>query len=114
MKNKELNSLTKMIQYIDKALSYTKNYNYDDFLKDEKTQDAVIFNISQICEMIKDISDIIIAKYDNIDWKMIKGLRNRIVHDYSGINLENIWYIINNDLEVLRDDLNKILAGLSF
>ncbi|MBR2708283.1 MAG: DUF86 domain-containing protein [Bacilli bacterium] len=40
---------------------------------------------------------------------MIKGLRNRIIHDYSGINLTNIWYIINNDLKELRIKLENII-----
>ena len=40
---------------------------------------------------------------------MIKGLRNRIIHDYIGINLTNIWYVIENDLPILKDDLMKIL-----
>ena len=40
---------------------------------------------------------------------MIKGLRNRIIHDYSGINLNSIWYVINNDLNELKENLEKIL-----
>ena len=42
---------------------------------------------------------------------MIEGLRNRIIHDYDGINLENIWYIINNDLEDLKSKLESILVN---
>lgn len=41
---------------------------------------------------------------------MIKGLRNRIVHDYEGISLKSIWYVINNDLNALEDDIRKIIA----
>ena len=40
---------------------------------------------------------------------MIKGLRNRIVHDYEGISLKNIWYIVNNDIIGLKEQLQKIL-----
>lgn len=42
---------------------------------------------------------------------MIKGLRNRIVHDYEGISLKNIWYIVNNDLPVLKKDIKNILSN---
>lgn len=41
---------------------------------------------------------------------MIKGLRNRIIHDYEGINLKSIWYILENDILELKDELKKILS----
>lgn len=49
-------------------------------------------------------------KYPNIEWKVIKGLRNRIVHDYEGINLRSIWFVANNDIYQLKIDLNNILG----
>lgn len=48
-------------------------------------------------------------KYNFIEWNMIKGLRNRIVHDYEGIILKNIWYIIQSDLPGLEADIKKII-----
>ena len=82
MKNKEYISFIKMIEYIDKALKYTKNYTYEQYCNDEKTIDATVFAISQIGELVKNISKETMRKYSNIEWNMIKGLRNRIVHDY--------------------------------
>lgn len=113
MKNKEINAIMQMIQYINKAFNYICDYDFNDFCKDEKTQDAVIFNISQVGEMIKNVSSDTMKKYSNIEWNVIKGLRNRIVHDYAGINLENIWFIIENDLKPLKQDLNTILTDFS-
>ena len=109
MKNKEYISFIKMIEYIDKALKYTKNYNYEQFCKDEKTIDATVFAISQIGELVKNISKETMKKYSNIEWNMIKGLRNRIVHDYDGINLKSIWFVLENDLEQLKEDIQKII-----
>lgn len=57
MKNKEINTLNKMIEYINKTIDYTKNYSFEEFCSDSKTQDATIFNISQIGELIKNISN---------------------------------------------------------
>lgn len=48
-------------------------------------------------------------KYPNIEWNMIKGLRNRIVHDYEGIGLKSIWYIIQNDILELKNSLQNII-----
>lgn len=109
MKNKEYISFIKMIEYIDKALKYTKNYSYEQFCKDEKTIDATVFAISQIGELVKNISKETMKKYSNIEWNMIKGLRNRIVHDYDGISLKSIWFVLENDLEQLKEDIQKII-----
>lgn len=109
MKNKEYISLQKMIEYIDKAILYTKDYNFEQFSSDEKTIDATIFAISQIGELVKNISPEVMEKYSIIEWKMIKGLRNRIVHDYEGISLKSIWYILQNDIIELKVNLQKII-----
>ena len=109
MKNKEYISLIKMIEYIDKAREYTKGYTFESFCNDDKTIDATIFVISQIGELVKNISNETINKYNDIEWNMIKGLRNRIVHDYEGISLKSIWYVVNNDIIELKEYIQKIL-----
>ena len=48
-------------------------------------------------------------KYGDIEWNMIKGLRNRIVHDYDGISLKSIWFVLENDLLQLKEDIEKII-----
>ena len=111
MKNKEYLSLTKMIEYIDKARQYTKEYTFEEFSKDDKTIDATVFAISQIGELVKNISKEVMEKYTFIEWNMIKGLRNRIVHDYEGISLKSIWYVIQNDILKLKEDIQKIIAS---
>lgn len=109
MKNKEYVSLIKIIEYIDKTTRYTEGYTFELFEKDDKTIDATIFTISQIGELVKNISKETMEKYPNIEWNMIKGLRNRIVHDYEGISLKGIWYIVNNDIIQLKVDVQEIL-----
>lgn len=110
MKNKEYITFVKMIEYIDKALQYTKGYTFEEFSNDDKTIDATVFSISQIGELVKNISKETIEKYDYIEWNMIKGLRNRIVHDYEGISLKSIWYILENDIYKLKEDIQKIIV----
>ena len=48
-------------------------------------------------------------KYKFIEWNMIKGLRNRIVHDYEGINLKSMWYVVENDIIELEMSIQMIL-----
>lgn len=109
MKNKEYVSLVKMIEYIEKAKKYTNGYTYELFCKDDKTIDATIFAISQIGELVKNISMETMNKYKFIEWNMIKGLRNRIVHDYEGINLKSVWYIVKVDIIELKKEIQNII-----
>lgn len=109
MKNKEYTSFIKMIEYIDKSIKYTADYSFEQFCKDDKTVDATVFAISQIGELVKNISIDTMQKYSFIEWKMIKGLHNRIVHDYEGISLKNIWYVLNYDMIDLKEQLLKII-----
>ena len=80
MKNKEFISIRKMIDYIDKALRYTKGCDFEQFCSNEEKVDATVFAISQIGELVKNISKETMDKYPNVEWIIIKNLRNKIVH----------------------------------
>lgn len=107
-----VNAINKMIESIDKVFKYINDMSYEDFAKNDMVIDATVFSICLIGENVKNISEDIQNKYSNIMWHVLKGLRNRIVHDYDGINLELIWSIIQNDLLPLKNDLKIILAQL--
>ena len=109
MKNKEYMSLKKMIEYINKALKYTEGCSFETFSRNEEKVDATVFAISQIGELVKNITKESMERYNNIEWIIIKNLRNKIVHDYEGINLNLIWDIITDDIIQLKMDLEKIL-----
>ena len=79
------------------------------FQRNEEKVDATVFAISQIGELVKNITKETMERYNNIEWIIIKNLRNKIVHDYEGINLNLIWDIITDDIIQLKMDLEKIL-----
>ena len=113
MKNKEVISINKMVKYIDKALKYTDNIDFEQFQNNEEKQDATIFAIRQIGELVKNIENNTQKRYPEVEWIVIKNLRNKIVHDYDGINLSIIWDIIENDLKPLKFNLTKILDTIN-
>ena len=113
MKNKEVISINKMVKYIDKALKYTDNIDFEQFQNNEEKQDATIFAISQIGELVKNIDNDTQKRFPEVEWIIIKNLRNKIVHDYDGINLSIIWDIIENDLKPLKINLTKILDTIN-
>jgi len=109
MKNKEYMSIKKMIEYIDKALKYTNGLTFEEFSNNEEKVDATVFVISQIGELVKNISKETMEEYPEIEWIIIKNLRNKIVHDYEGVKLNFIWDIISEDLTKLKNNLEEII-----
>lgn len=79
--------IKKIISYIDKILNYCQGYNYDTFVKNSMLVEATVFNLSQIGELANKLSGKHEETYPSIPWRQIYGLRNRIVHDYEGVNL---------------------------
>ena len=97
-----------MLASVDKIKNYTAGLSFDAFLKDEKTVDAVIRNFEIIGEAANRIDPVFRDQHPEIQWQRIRGFRNRIVHDYFGIDYGIVWSIIEDDL----DDLSKQLKSL--
>ena len=92
----------------NKILSYTNNFSFEDFTKDGKTIDAVIRNFEIIGEAANRLSEDFKEKYSEIDWHRIRGFRNRIVHDYFGIDYSIVWEIKISFLPNLIVSLNAL------
>ena len=79
----------------NKILDYTNDLSFDDFIIDSKTVDAVIRNFEIIGEAANRLPEDFKEKQSTIDWHRIRGFRNRIVHDYLGIDYAIVWEIKN-------------------
>ena len=82
--------------------------NFIQFTVDEKTVDAVARNFEIIGEAANRLPDDFKAQYSDIDWNRIRGFRNRIVHDYFGIDYSIVWNIIENYLPELEVEIRKL------
>lgn len=94
---------------IKRMLAYVEHMNVEDFMKDEKTQDAVIRNIEIIGEAVKNISDDFKLKHDVIPWKDLAKVRDKLIHHYFGVNLDIVWNIIKGSLPETLGQLKEIL-----
>lgn len=99
MKNKDKLILQKMINYIHEIQEFINGYSHEEFNNDKKTINACVFNLSQIGELAGKLSKEITKENSNIEWRGLKGLRNRIVHDYEGVNLNMVWRISFNRIK---------------
>lgn len=102
--------LQKMHHYTRKIVDYSAGYDYDSFIKDTKLVEASVFNLIQLGELCHAVDDKFTARYAEIPWREIYGLRNRIVHDYEGVNFKLVWEIISEDIPELETLLKKYLS----
>lgn len=105
-------AVEKMLKYISKIIDYTKSKTYDDFINDSILIEACVFNLSQVGELANKIDKNFKNDHTLIPWKILYGLRNRIVHDYDGVNLVLIWDIVKEDLPELQAQLDELYISL--
>jgi uncharacterized protein with HEPN domain len=87
---------------------YTTGMQREQFLVDEKTIDAVVRNLEIIGEAVRWLPDEFKRGYVAVPWGQIAGLRNRIVHDYFGLDLEIIWQVLQTSLREFEQQINEI------
>jgi len=104
--------LEDLLLSIEKITEYTSGLSFDNFLEDSKTSDAVIRNFEIIGEAANRLPDEMKEKFPEIDWYRIRGFRNRIVHDYMGIDYQMVWLIKENYLPKLKAQIQNILDSL--
>jgi uncharacterized protein with HEPN domain len=91
-----------------KILDYTKGFDFPAFLNDNKTVDAVIRNFEIIGEAANRLPEPYKEQFPSIDWHLIKGFRNRIVHHYFGIDYSIVWQIKETYLPHMIEQLRNI------
>jgi uncharacterized protein with HEPN domain len=112
MSRREINEILEdMIDCIERITAYVKNMSYDEFMTDLKTQDAVIRNIEIIGEAAKQLPNSFKTTHSDIPWRAIAGTRDRLIHDYSGVNYDIVWVVIVNDLPSLQPRLIEIFES---
>lgn len=97
-----------MLDAIAKIEQFTVGMEKEIFASDQKTQSAVIMQLTVIGELAKKISDESKTKTD-LPWREICGFRDRAIHDYFGLDLDIIWNTLLTDLPVLKKELEKLI-----
>jgi uncharacterized protein with HEPN domain len=101
--------LEDMLESCERIIEYTQGLSFDEFKKNYLVVDAVVRNFTIIGEAAGRIPDEYKIKHDQIEWDRIRGFRNRIVHDYFGIDYQIVWIIIENNIPELRDLIKKMI-----
>jgi uncharacterized protein with HEPN domain len=103
--------LLDIIQAIEKIMNYISEMDFEDFVSDAKTVDAVIRNFTVIGEAANHIPEQFVKSNPEIPWREMADMRNIVVHEYFGVNEKIIWDTIQKDLPqilaILRDIVQK-------
>jgi len=94
-----------------KVSNYIQGMDLATFMADEKTADAVIRNIGVIGEAAKQLPEDFKTAYPQIPWHLMAGMRNRLVHDYAGVDLEIVWQVAGGALPAMAAEIARIEAN---
>jgi len=101
--------LQDMLEAITKGISFVKGYDFHEFSKDDKTQYSVVRAIEIIGEASKKIPKIIKDKNLEIPWREIGGMRDKMIHDYFGVDLQVVWKTVRKDFPALKKQIAALL-----
>jgi uncharacterized protein with HEPN domain len=101
--------LLDIIEAIKRIEMYTKELSYPVFLEKMETQDTVVRNFEIIGEAVKNVSKTLKAKYNNIQWKEIAGMRDKVIHFYFGVNWDIVWGALKDSLPPFKEKIERIL-----
>jgi uncharacterized protein with HEPN domain len=96
---------------MNRIAEYIDGFTFSEFKKDYKTVDAVIRNFEIIGEASKNLPQEIKTKHTNVPWDEMYLLRNKISHEYFGVDYEIIWDVASNYLPENKLQIDKILEG---
>ena len=99
--------LVDMLEAAEMVASFIKGMTKDQFLADTKTQFAVVRALEIIGEASKKVPDLIRSQYPTLQWREIGGMRDKLIHDYFGVNNEVVWATAIEDVPLIAEVLKQ-------
>lgn len=103
------------LQHIRDAIArieeYTQNTDEASFKTQTLIQDGVIRQIEIIGEAVKRLSSSFRNSHDHIPWQDIARMRDKLIHDYFGVDVEKIWLTAKEDIPLLKTEVNRFLSS---
>lgn len=103
-----------IIEAMEKVMEFTKDMEeYDDFVGDDKTMSAAIRKLEIIGEAVKKIPSKVKNKYSQIPWKDMAGMRDKLIHEYFGVDSKRVWKTVKKDIPNLKPQFEEIFNKIS-
>lgn len=101
--------LLDIIESFEKIGRYTEGLDFEGFAANGMAADAVTRNVGIIGEAARHVPGTVQARYPDVPWRLMRGMRNVLIHDYPGVDLEVVWRTIHDDLPPTIARLREIL-----
>ncbi len=89
---------------------YVRDVNFGEFLNNKLLQDGVVRELEIVGEAAKNLSQDFKERYNDIPWRKIMGMRNRLIHEYFGVSLKAVWQTVSKDLPQLKKWIEGIMV----
>jgi uncharacterized protein with HEPN domain len=96
----------------EETQEFTQGLDFDAFARDRRTVNAVVRSLEVMGEAAKRIPAEIRKRYPEIPWKRMTGMRDKLIHEYSGVDVEIVWVVVKTELPLLKPFFDQMLQDL--
>ncbi|MBC2696939.1 MAG: DUF86 domain-containing protein [ANME-2 cluster archaeon] len=101
-----------ILDSINDVENFIDGMEFEDFIKDKKTIYSVVRAIEIIGEAAKNVPEQIRKKYPDVPWKQMAGMRDKLIHEYFGVDLEILWKTAKDDVPQLEIPVSKVFEDM--
>lgn len=112
MKREFKDYVADIVDAIEKIDEFTQDMDFQDFEKDYKTVFAVIRALEVIGEAVKNIPATVKDEYRRIPWGKIAGMRDKLIHEYFGVNIKVVWKTVKEDIPTIKSLFKEMLEKI--
>jgi len=105
--------LLHILEECEFLINKSENLSYSEFIKDPTLMRAFVRSLEIIGEAAKNIDSDFKAKYPKIPWRSMAGMRDKLIHEYFGVNYMIVWETIKDSIKPLYQDIKELIEGIS-